>query len=451
MDRSPNLDLPFIMPSQAQKHVTHNEALSLLDAVLQLSVSTRGLSMPPPSPVEGERYIVAADATGVWAGHDDKIAAFSAGDWTIIAPKQGWLAYVEDEQRLLVHDGADWIAVIDKAINPVSHVGVNTTADAANRLAVKSDAVLMSHDDVTPGTGDMRLALNKGTEINTASLTFQTGWSGRAEFGLAGDDNWRIKVSADGGSWKEALVADRATGQVRFPEGLVHPASGQRPQSFLGVSGAPTMFRIDALHDQNPRSGIIDTVTGATITLTTVQAHLFFTNYMTGNAMVRIWNMSKIPEQSAWVVAAPAANSLTVLDPAAIASWTAGETIQIGDPLSVTLNRCSAYDISPMLINNFGASFRQTGLFAKYYISGDTAALTDLETVDTGLTPTGANGSFNNASSAPKGVANQGILYIPCSVPSPVSNSNLVFVRETGAPGTLRISLIAVLGVLAEM
>ena len=70
------------------------------------------------------------------------------------------------------------------------------TADAGNRLArMKSDAVLMSHDDVTPGSGDMRLALNKSAPANTASLTFQTGWSGRAEFGLAGDDDWHVKVS----------------------------------------------------------------------------------------------------------------------------------------------------------------------------------------------------------------------------------------------------------------
>ncbi|MBC7285046.1 DUF2793 domain-containing protein [Hoeflea sp.] len=452
MDRSPNLDLPFILPSQAQKHVTHNEALSLLDAVVQLSVRSRGLSAPPPSPADGERYIAAGVASGLWAGHDAEAAVYGAGGWTLVAPQPGWLAYVEDEQRLLVYDGADWSAVIDNAINPARRVGINTLADATNKLAVKSDAVLMSHDDVTPGSGDMRLTLNKNAAAGTASLTFQTGWSGRAEFGLAGDDDWHVKVSADGSGWKQALVADRATGQVRFPQGLVHPASGQRPQSFIGLAGAPTLFRIDGLHDQNPRTGTIDAVTAAgTITLTTATAHLFFSDLMEGETMARIWNLSKTPEQSAWVVAAPAADALAVLDPAAIAGWTAGDTIQIGDPLSVTENRCSAYDISPMLISRFGASFRQSGLFAKYYISGHTAVLTDLQTVTTGLSPNGANGSFNNAQSAPRGLSSQGILYIPCSQPSPVSDSNLVYVRETGGPGTIGLSLIGVLGVLAEM
>jgi hypothetical protein len=35
-DTSHALSLPLIQPSQAQKHVTHNEALRILDAVVQL-------------------------------------------------------------------------------------------------------------------------------------------------------------------------------------------------------------------------------------------------------------------------------------------------------------------------------------------------------------------------------------------------------------------------------
>ena len=41
---SPRLALPFIQPSQAQKHVTHNEALQLLDAVVQLRIRAFGLA-----------------------------------------------------------------------------------------------------------------------------------------------------------------------------------------------------------------------------------------------------------------------------------------------------------------------------------------------------------------------------------------------------------------------
>ena len=61
-DTTPNLKLPFIMPSQAQKHVTYNEALRLLDGIIHLSVVSDEFNTPPTTPVEEARYIVAADA-----------------------------------------------------------------------------------------------------------------------------------------------------------------------------------------------------------------------------------------------------------------------------------------------------------------------------------------------------------------------------------------------------
>lgn len=74
MEESSNLNLPYIMPSQAQKHVTHNEALVLLDAIVQLAVKARDLTAPPESPADGERYLVPSSATGAWASWENAIA-----------------------------------------------------------------------------------------------------------------------------------------------------------------------------------------------------------------------------------------------------------------------------------------------------------------------------------------------------------------------------------------
>lgn len=41
MDQTPKLKMPYILPSQAQKHFTHNEALQQLDAIVHLSVKPR--------------------------------------------------------------------------------------------------------------------------------------------------------------------------------------------------------------------------------------------------------------------------------------------------------------------------------------------------------------------------------------------------------------------------
>ena len=64
-DATTHLALPYIMAAQAQKHVTHNEALRLLDAMLQLAVLDRDLTAPPANPADGDRHIVASGATGL--------------------------------------------------------------------------------------------------------------------------------------------------------------------------------------------------------------------------------------------------------------------------------------------------------------------------------------------------------------------------------------------------
>lgn len=210
---TPNLALPYIVQGQAQKEVTHNEALRLLDALVQLAVLDRDLYAPPGAPAEGERWIVAAGATGVWSGHDNQIAARQDGAWRFSSPRVGWLAYVVDEQALLAWTGGAWTNALT-AFQRLLMLGVNTDADATNRLAVKADGALFSHDDVTPGTGDMRLALNKSAAARDAGFTFQDAFSTRALFGLLGDDDFTVKVSPDGSAFHTALSIDKDTGHV---------------------------------------------------------------------------------------------------------------------------------------------------------------------------------------------------------------------------------------------
>ena len=101
MDTTPNLALPYLAAAQSQKHVTHNEALRALDALIQLAVVSRVALAPPAGPGSGVRYIIPAGATGVWAGHDLNIAAWQDGAWAFFAPLIGWLAYVADEAKHL--------------------------------------------------------------------------------------------------------------------------------------------------------------------------------------------------------------------------------------------------------------------------------------------------------------------------------------------------------------
>ena len=206
-ESSPVLALPLIQPAQAQKHVTHNEALRILDAVTQLTVLSHDRSTPPDSPAVGERHIVGPAATGAWAGQDASVALFDGNGWQFFAPGAGWRADLADGRQLR-HDGSGW-QVARPDLDNLPGVGIGTTSGPVNRLAVASDATLFTH----AGAGH-QLKLDKADTAQTASLLFQTGFSGRAEMGLSGKDDWSVKVSADGTAWTEALIIDGGSGLV---------------------------------------------------------------------------------------------------------------------------------------------------------------------------------------------------------------------------------------------
>jgi len=218
-DATPRLGLPLIAASQAQKHVTHNEALGLLDALVQLACLDKDLTAPPQNPADGDRYlVVASNPGGAWAGLAGQVVRYSDGVWIGAVPRAGWFAYVIDEADLYVFDGTAWGSFRRTltAIQSVSRLGINTGADATNRLAVKSDAALLTWDDATPGSGDMRIAVNKQAASRDAGLILQTGYSARALLGLLGSDDFSLKVSPDGSTFRTALTASAAKGGIDF-------------------------------------------------------------------------------------------------------------------------------------------------------------------------------------------------------------------------------------------
>jgi hypothetical protein len=205
------LSLPLILPAQAQKHVTHNEALVALDLIVQLAVIDRTRTDPPALAVPGDRHIVAAGATGDWAGQAGRIALLAETGWQFTQALPGWRAHVLTEGQTAVFDGLGWSTLSDGPLE-VTQLGVSATADATNRLSVASPATLLTH-----AGGGHQLKLNKAAASDTASLLFQTGFSGRAEMGTAGGEDFSVKVSADGVAWQTALSAEAATGEVTLP------------------------------------------------------------------------------------------------------------------------------------------------------------------------------------------------------------------------------------------
>ncbi|WP_343079341.1 DUF2793 domain-containing protein [Ostreiculturibacter nitratireducens] len=108
MDETAQLNLPLLQPAQAQKHVTVNEAMMRLDALVQLVLVSRVLATPPAVISDGVAYGVPNGAVNDWAGHDGEVAIGSNGGWAFVTPKAGWSAWITDEGQRALHDGGNW-------------------------------------------------------------------------------------------------------------------------------------------------------------------------------------------------------------------------------------------------------------------------------------------------------------------------------------------------------
>lgn len=216
MSATARLSLPYIAPLQAQKQYSYNEAMAVLDQLVQPAVLSRTTTAPPASPDEGDAYIVGASATGVWSGKDGNLACWLNGGWSYRAPADGWLAYVTDMAEFAVFQSGNWTSFVTTGGTSLAKLGINATADLSDRLSVAAAGTLLSHD----GAGH-RLSINKATSADTASVLLKHNFSARAEIGLTGDDALHVKVSPDGSSWLEALSIDEATGLVSLPRGQV--------------------------------------------------------------------------------------------------------------------------------------------------------------------------------------------------------------------------------------
>ena len=97
--------LPLLAAGQAQKEITHNEALLAIDRKLHLGVLSMQVAVPPAAPQAGDAYIVPAGALGAWAGQSGHIASFDGFGWQFSAPVKGTLALVQDAGVFAFFDG----------------------------------------------------------------------------------------------------------------------------------------------------------------------------------------------------------------------------------------------------------------------------------------------------------------------------------------------------------
>ncbi len=252
MTQTNRLKIFYVAPAQAQTYITINEGFRQFDRFAQINVLARDVEAEPSDPENGVAYILPANATGDHWGEAKKNAlAFYDQGWQIIEPQEGFQLWVESEKIALVFSGEDWI---DLPVSKAKKLGVNSEPDNINRLSVKSDAELLTHDDVTPGTGDARKIINKRSAEHTASVVFQNAYQGRTELGLMGEDAFAIKTSSNGSDFNTSfrLSAEENVIELFHPLKINHSevlSNADKPVFVANIASANTSYADNSLID----------------------------------------------------------------------------------------------------------------------------------------------------------------------------------------------------------
>lgn len=169
------LNLPLLSPSQAQKHVTVNEALTRLDGLVQLRLISISQTTPPGVFQDGDAYGVPAGGVNEWAGQDGQIALAVNGGWEFVTPRRGFRAVVLDSGGTAMHDGAAW------------RPGAATLSPNGTAMRLISDEV-----DV-PVTADT--VVTTPPLFPARSIVF--GVTGLVISAIGGAPTWRLGVAGD--------------------------------------------------------------------------------------------------------------------------------------------------------------------------------------------------------------------------------------------------------------
>jgi hypothetical protein len=205
MSDSTNLQLSYLDGAQAQKHVTVNEALRKLDALVLLAIEDKDLSAPPGSPADGARYIPKATATGLWSGKENYVAHYVDGAWEFYPPREGFIAYIRDEDQLYLHNCTAWVA-LDNALDtdlkaiallsPANDDIVQRKAGAwTNRTMAQLAGDLASAFTSLAVSGTLRVGTSTVGSLPSASpagqMIYVSNESGGAVIAFSDGTNWR--------------------------------------------------------------------------------------------------------------------------------------------------------------------------------------------------------------------------------------------------------------------
>lgn len=164
-DMTARLALPLLQSGQAQKEVTHNEALVALDMLVQTVAENAGDDAPAATPLAGQTWIVGTAPTGAWAAHAGALAIWTEAGWRFAAPFEGMTVWVKAAGLPARRTASGWILgdvrattvtaaglqVIGARQPAIATPGGGTAPDAEARAAIAAIlTALRTHGLIAP-------------------------------------------------------------------------------------------------------------------------------------------------------------------------------------------------------------------------------------------------------------------------------------------------------------
>ena len=190
---SPRLSLPYIAPQQAQKQVTYNEAIRALDVLVQPVVMSRTTATPPGSPAERRHlHRRAARPPAPGPARTARSRRYVDGAWDFRHAGRRLARLCRRHRRDRDLPVGRMVAAGDDRRHAASPSSASTRPPTSPTGWRSPPTPASSrHDGTEPSAEDQQERGRRHREPAASRI----GFTGRAEFGLTGDDDFHVKVS----------------------------------------------------------------------------------------------------------------------------------------------------------------------------------------------------------------------------------------------------------------
>lgn len=302
MSNSINNAIPFVPENTIDPAAGLNEAINIIDMLLQLRVLAVKQNAPPGSPALGDRYIVGTSPTGAWTGQSLKLAAYADGGWVF---RTAWVAV--SGTSVYINTGSDWVP--STAGSGAAWGGISGT--------------LADQTDLAAALGGKEASLTAGSNITIDRTD---------------PDNPVISASGGGGSGgmtnPMTTAGDIITGGAAGAAQRL--AAGVDGQRLTMVSGAPAWA-----YDLG--TTITESTTSRTAALTGLGNYIRFTNASASAFTIPPQSSVAWPADSEIHVRRAAAGNLTLTPGSGVTlNAPSGGSLVLTNAMTVTLKRVAA-------------------------------------------------------------------------------------------------------------